>query len=83
MRERIEGLTNAIRQILKSHDTALSWREICLEIRGSGLLCIAPEQEEITYGQPNFYHSVRRTLTELVRRDEVTRVNRGMYLRRP
>jgi len=44
IRERIEGLTNAIRQILKSQDTALSWREICLEIGGSGLLYMIPEQ---------------------------------------
>lgn len=80
MRERIEGLTDAIRHVLRDHDTALSWEEICLEIRGKGLVYIAPQQEEITYGQPNFYHSVRRILTELLRRGEVTRVDRGMYL---
>jgi hypothetical protein len=79
MRKRIKGLTDAIRQVLRDYDTALSWREICLEIRGKYLVHIEPEQEEITYDQPNFYHSVRRILTELVRRGEVTRVDRGMY----
>ncbi|MCJ7656118.1 MAG: hypothetical protein MUO97_12635 [Dehalococcoidia bacterium] len=80
MRKRIEGLTDAIRQVLREHDTALSWREICLEIRGKCLVHIAPEQEEITYDQPNFYHSVRRMLTGLVRRGEVARVDRGIYM---
>lgn len=42
---------------------------------------ITAEQEEITYGQPNFHHSVRRILTELVRAGEVIRVNRGIYKR--
>ena len=80
MRKGIEGLTDAIRQVLRGHDTALSWQEIGLEIRG--LVHISPEQEEITYGQPNFYHSVRRILTELLRNGEVTRVARGMYMTR-
>jgi hypothetical protein len=79
MRKRIEGLTDAIRQVSRDHDTALSWKEICLEIRGKGLVQITPEQEEITYGQPNFHHSVRRLLTELVRRGEIIRLYRGMY----
>jgi hypothetical protein len=80
MRERIKGLTNAIRQVLRGHETILSWREICLEIRSNDLVHISPEQEEITYGQPNFYHSVRRTLTELMRRGDITRVARGIYM---
>ena len=81
MRNRIEGLTDAIRKVLRGYDTAISWQEICLEIRG--IVHISPEQEEITYGQPNFYHSVRRILSELVRRDKVTRTSRGMYMTYP
>jgi len=80
MRKRIEGLTDAVSKVLRDHNAVLSWKEICLEIRGKGLVHITPEQEEITYDQPNFYHSVRRMLTELVRRGKVTRVDRGMYM---
>lgn len=79
MRRKIMGLTNAIRQILKSHDEAVWWKQICDEIKDKGLLDITPQQEEITYGQPNFHHSVRRILSELVKRGEIIRVSRGMY----
>jgi len=79
MRRKIIGLTNAIRQILKSRDEAVWWKQICDEIKDKGLLDITPQQEEITYGQPNFHHSVRRILSELVKRGEIIRVSRGMY----
>ncbi len=79
MRPRIIGLTNTIRQVLMSHDDAVWWKQICDEIRYQGLLDITPQQEEITYSQPNFHHSVRRILSELVKRGEVNRVSKGMY----
>ena len=79
MREKIVGLTDAIRRVLKSHDNAISWKQICDEIRSKGLVDITPQQEEITYGQPNFYHSVRRILSELVKKREVNRISKGMY----
>ena len=79
MRERIEGLTDAVRQVIEERDGAVWWKEICYEIKDRTLVHIAPKQEEMTYGQPNFHHSVRRILTELVRRGKVTRVSRGMY----
>ena len=81
MRERIKGLTDAIRQILEEHDHAIWWKDICQEIKDRHLVHITPEQEEITYGQPNYHHSVRRTLTALVRQGEANRVTRGMYQR--
>jgi len=76
MRERIEGLTQTIRQVLEVGDT-IGWREICDEIKTR--IYMTPEQKEITYGQPNFQHSVRRILSELVKRGEVIRVSRGKY----
>jgi len=79
MRPKIEGLTNAIRQSLESHYNAVSWKQICDEIKDKGLVDISPEQEEITYGQPNFHHSVRRRLSELIKRGEVIRPSKGMY----
>lgn len=81
MRARIEGLTDAIKQVLEDHNDAVWWREICYEIRDRGLVNIEPEQEELTYGQPNFHHSVRRMLSELVKRGEAIRVSRAMYKR--
>lgn len=63
MRERIEGLTDAVRQVLQEHDSALWWKKICHEIKDRGLVRITPEQEQITYGQPNFHHSIRCILT--------------------
>jgi hypothetical protein len=82
MREPIVGLTDAIRQILKKHDHPMWWKDICYEIRYGGVVSITPEQEEETYGQPNFQHSVRRILSELVKRGETIRVSRGTYQRR-
>jgi hypothetical protein len=79
MRKPIKGLTDAVRQVLGEHNSALWWKDICCEIKDRGLVHVAPEQEEITYGQPNFYHSVRRILTELVKRGEAIRVERAMY----
>ena len=79
MRPKVVGLTNAIRQVLESHDNPVWWKQICNEIRDKGLVDIIPEQEEITYGQPNFYHSVRRILSELIKKGEVVRVTKGMY----
>ena len=79
MRPKIIGLTNAIRQVLMNHDDAIWWKQICEEIISRGLLNITLQQKEITYGQPNFHHSVRRILSELVKRREVIRVSRGMY----
>lgn len=82
MRKRIEGLTDAVRQVLKDHDGAIWWKDICAEIKDRNIVDITPEQEELTYGQPNFHHSVRRTLTTLVRNGEAIRVSRGMYKQR-
>ena len=79
VRPKIIGLTNAIRQVLMSHDDTVWWKQICDEIKDKGLVDIIPQQEEITYGQPNFHHSVRRILSELVKRGKVNRVSRGMY----
>ena len=36
---------------------------------------------KVTYGQTNFKHQVRRHLTNLVRRGEISRVNKGTYRR--
>ena len=79
MRPKIIGLTNTIRQVLMSHDEAIWWKQICEEIIFRGLLNITPQQKAITYGQPNFHHSVRRILSELVKNGEVIRVSRGIY----
>ncbi len=79
MRQKIIGLTNSIRQVLESHSNAVWWKEICDEIKDRRLVDITPEQEETTYGQPNFHHSVRRILAELVKRGEVAHVSKGMY----
>ena len=58
-----------------SHDDAVWWKQICEEIRYQGLLDITPQQEEITYSQPNFHHSARRILSELVKRREANRIS--------
>lgn len=79
MRPKIIGLTSAIRRVLEGHADAVNWKQICDEIKDKGLVDISPEQEEITYGQPNFHHSVRRILYELIKRGEVIRPCRGMY----
>ena len=79
MRPKIIGLTDAIRKVLINHNDAVWWKQVCDEIKYQGMLNITPEQEEITFGQPNFHHSVRRILSELVKNGEVDRVSRGIY----
>lgn len=79
MRQKIIGLTNAIRKVLESHNDAVWWKDICYEIQERALVEITPEQEEITYGQPNWHHSVRKRLSELVSKGEVIRVPKAMY----
>ena len=81
IREQIVGLTDAIRQVFKKHYYPIWWKDICDEIKRGGIVNITPEQEEETYGQPNFQHSVRKILSELVKRGEIIRVSRGMYQR--
>jgi len=73
MRQKVIGLTNAIRRVLESHGGAVGCKQVCHEIKDKGLVDISPRQEEITYGQPNFHHSVRKTLSMLTERGEVDR----------
>lgn len=78
MRQRITGLTETIRGLLKeAQGKPLSLMEIYEGVHHR--LDITSEQEEVTYGQPNWHHSVRRILTELVREGEVIRVDTGVY----
>lgn len=79
MRKPIIGLTNAIRDVLESHSQAIQWKYICCEIQKRNLVEITPEQREITYGQPNWHHSVRRILSELGRKGEIVHVSRGVF----
>jgi len=79
MRKKIKGLTNAVREILQEHGSAISSLDICHEVKDRGLVSLTAEQKRITYNQPNFYHSVRRTILSLVIRGEAIRVSRGMY----
>jgi len=79
MRQKIIGLTNAIRKVLESQNNAIWWKDICYKIQERNLVEITPEQEEITYGQPNWHHSVRKRLSELVTNGEVTRDSKAMY----
>ena len=50
-----------------------------MKYKDRGLVDISSEQEEITWGQPNFHHSVRKTLSVLAERGEVIRLSRGVY----
>ncbi len=79
MRPKILGLTNAIRQVLESKTNSIHWKQICNELKEKNLVDINPQQEEITYGQPNFHRSVRRIISELIKREEVVRISRGIY----
>lgn len=77
MREKIKGLTQTVKQILEHRGTTMWLKEIYDEVENR--IHLTPEQKEITYEQPNFQHSVRRVLSELVKREEVIRVGRGKY----
>ena len=77
MREKIEGLTQIIKQILEKSEAVLGLKEIYDNVEN--IVQLTPEQKEITYGRPNYQHSVRRILTVLVERGEAIRVNRGKY----
>lgn len=80
MRPKIFGLKNAILQVLQNcYDNPVHWKEIANRIRA--YVDITPEQEEETYGQPNFHHSIRKTLSMLVSKGKIIRVSRGTYSR--
>lgn len=79
MREKIEGLVKAVRQSFEDGST-ISLAEIYEEVKKK--VDLTSEQEEITYGQPNFQHSVRRTLSTLVEKGEIIRVGKGKYRKR-
>jgi len=81
MRQKIIGLTNAIRKVLENQTDAVWWKDICYKIQERDLVEITPEQEEITYGQPNWHHSVRKRLSELVTNGEVIRVSKAIIRR--
>ncbi len=66
------GVTPVLRVALISL-VEVGCKQICHEIKDKGLVDISPRQEEITYGQPNFHHSVRKTLSMLTERGEVDR----------
>jgi precorrin-6B methylase 1 len=68
MREKIEGLTQTIKQILRNSEAVLGLEEIYDKVENS--IQLTPEQKETTYGRPNYQHSVRRILTMLVDRRE-------------
>ena len=38
-----------------------------------------PKLLEKTYGQPNFQHSIRKTLLYLIKKREVVRIGKGVY----
>lgn len=79
MREWIKGLTDVVKKCLCEKNTTISLQEIYECIKNDETLEISQEQNEITYYQPNWHHSVRRILAELVRNNEVKRVRRGVY----
>lgn len=79
-RERIRGLKRTVLQVLEDNKPrTLSCQEIYAEVARRKHL--TNEQMELTYGQPNFQHSVRRRLSTLVEEREVDRVRKGEYRR--
>ena len=79
MLPKIAGLKAAVKTVLESHKGDVDTLTICKEIKTKGLVEITQEQEEITYGRPNYYHSVRRIPTELVRSGDLERLSKGRY----
>ena len=78
MQGKINGIVDVIRQVLRV-DRVLCLEEIYAEVRTR--LDLTSEQKEITYGRPNFEHTVRSILSDLVQRGEVIRVDRGKYMK--
>lgn len=76
MRQQIWHLTETLRQILKV-DKDMELQEIYMEIIER--IPLTQEQVELTYGVPNFHHSVNKILSTLVEERRVIRVRRGVY----
>jgi hypothetical protein len=76
MRERIQGLFEVIRQALEEGGT-LSVGDIYEKVKKN--IDLTPEQKEITHGQPNFHHSVRKVLFRLMKNGEIVRISKGKY----
>lgn len=80
MRPRIHGLTNAVDEFLRmAYPQSVWWKDVCDGIVSNSLVAIEPAQEEITWNQPNYQHSVRRILSELVKNQQAVHVKRGYY----
>jgi len=80
MRQPIWHLTEIIRQVLRV-DKDIALQEVYAEIRDR--IPLNREQRETTYGAPNFQHSIRSTLSRLVKNGEAIRVKRGIYRKTP
>ena len=54
-------------------------QEIYDRIKRSGYVTITLDLEVITYKQPNYYHTVRGILSDLVEKNQVERISKGVY----
>ena len=56
-------------------------QDIYDRIKRSGYVTITPELEAMhfKYRQPNYYHTVRGILSDLVEKNQVERIGRGVY----
>lgn len=79
MRERIDGLTATILEIVDETNYNVSVSEVYFKVKQR--LTISDEQSEITYNNPNYYNSIRKILSVLVAEGKIIRVHRGIYHR--
>lgn len=54
-------------------------QDIYDRIKRSGYITITPDLEVITYKQPKYHHTVRGILDDLVDKNQVEWVSRGVY----
>jgi len=78
-RKPIKGMAKAIRDFLNKHNGIFSVQEVREYIKRN--LILTSEQNDITYGQPNWHHSVRKQLSNFVKYDEIIRVEHGKYVK--
>ena len=54
-------------------------QEVYARIKRSGYVTITPDLEEITHNQIKYYHTVRGILSNLVEKNQVEWISRGVY----
>jgi len=80
MRKPIPMLSIFVKNFFKEKTGPVSLQEIYDYIKNNESIKIPPERMEITYGMPNWQHSIRRIISGLLKQYMIMKVGRSSYV---